>query len=352
MTATFPPARVDQFQAAERITFTPPRPREPLYDTKTIDGFLYLPHTALVVTPFWRLGGNLGEATWRAFGWSLFAWGTWRLTSNAVFENTGKAFLLVTLLVLGPSIQSLAIGQANLHMAALMMLTTVELSKERWWHATGFLMLCLAIKPLIIVSLCLVCVLYRPMWWRTALATGVLLLLPFVAAPPQYVIAQYRDCLTKELLADRPDRIFENISGLLSVLGVAITASAFLVMRIAGAFATLLACAVAKSRQREPFVSFLILAFAGVYLMLFNSRTQPSSYVIVAPVAALWTVVSLREHRRLVPILMFAILLCWCASNRGPRFAKYWLKPFACIAFCAVLVRRLGRSAGPNAPIR
>ena len=26
MTATFPPARVDQFQAAERITFTPPRP--------------------------------------------------------------------------------------------------------------------------------------------------------------------------------------------------------------------------------------------------------------------------------------------------------------------------------------
>lgn len=313
--------------------------RQPLYDLSHIDGFQYFPQSALLLSVFSRLGSPLDAIVWRALGWGLYALSIWRFAHKLIPTRAAECFLIATGLAIGPAIGNLSNGQANLILAALMSHVAIDLIERRWWRATLILTFGFALKPLMVVMLLLCLALYRPLSWRVPLALGVVFAAPFLLRDAEYVITQYTECLAKLKLSENPDRLFEDIRGLLASLGWLMPHVTYLVVRVCAAVVTLALCWMAQHRSREPRTSFLIGAFAASYLMLFNPRTLSTSYVMVGSSASLMAAVYLLQ-RRLRPLsIMLGILLAWTLSYHVLGFIEHWLRPLACIAFCVVLVR-------------
>ena len=319
--------------------------RAPLYEMDTIDNFQYLPQAAILYIPFKWLGVTLGGIVWRATGWGLYGLGIWRLTKTLSASETNRSFLLATVLALVPPIMSLFSGQGNLHVAASLMHATVELAERRWWRATFWLMLGLALKPIVAPMVLLVWVQYPPMRWRTVMATAFVIVLPVAIAPLSYVEAQYRGCLAKLAISAQPNRYFEDVRSLAWALGWRISNPVFFALRVcAGGGAAFLAFGIRKRRQ-EPMASVLLLVIVGVYLMLFNPRTQPNSYAILTPAIAVpAAILFMQRDRRAWGLL--AILLCWCGS---PKLTAHWLRPLTCIFILVLAIRQIFDVPAPSA---
>ncbi len=318
----------------------------PLYETKTIDGFLYFPQAAIAYSPFEWIGVPWGALLWRGFGWGLLCHALWRLSKCMSPDRPAPTFLIATCIAWAPSLGSLLCGQANLHIAAIMALTTLTLIEQKWWRAAAFLMLGLSLKPIMIVMVLMVVALYPPMRWRTSACLALFVLAPFLVGDFSYVTRQYRDCLTKLVISSQPDRLFEDLRGLLWTLGLRVRPSMLLGLRLFAAVGTLGLCRFARRRWSEPCASLVLLALTATFLTLFNPRTLPSSYMIVTPIAATSAAVfSLaREHRRRA---LWLIGVCMCSSFAfwTPRYTEFWLRPLGCAAFATLLVRanRQGR---------
>src|SRR5262249_47721581 len=150
---------------------------------------------------------------------------------------------------------------------------------------TLWLIVGLGLKPLMAVMMLFVCVVDPSMIARLALSTALLAAAPFATAPLAYVLSQYHDCAIKLMLSAHPDRHFEDLRGLLWKLGWEIP---YVFLRALSVFALLSALAAVKRAQRHLDArdgAVVLYAIAAGYLMLFNSRTQPNSYVIIAPAA-------------------------------------------------------------------
>jgi alpha-1,2-mannosyltransferase len=307
--------------------------REPLYDANTIYLFQYFPQAALLFVPFYALGAA-GGVLWRAVGWGLFAAGLRRVTR---FWPERDPFAAVSVLVIAPSAMALLSGQTNLLLAAAMLHAVCEL-EERPARAAAWLMLALACKPIALVPILLAAVHYPRA--RRPLAVGAILFAaaPFATAPAAYVIAQSRACLVKLAVSARPERHFEELRGLLWKLGWSAPNAAMLALQILGALGAVALVVRVRRHFKAPFAALLLYAVAAAYLMIFNPRTQPNSFVIAAPAVALPAALLLGERRLGAAFGLIAILVAWSGAA---HFAENWLKPLASIAFAILLVREL-----------
>ena len=313
----------------------------PLYNPRTVDDFQYFPQAAMLFGVLAPLGTPLGSIVWRALGWGLFAHAMWRLSSVASPQQRQKFFLVATAIVILPAFTSLVNGQANLHVAALMMQATVDLAGQRRRRVMLWFTLGLAIKPIMAVMVLLSCVQYPAILWTTAAAAGLVLVVPLATAPTAYVISQYHACASKLAVSAQPHRLFEDLRGLSSTLGWLIPDSLLRVLRVLAAFGAVGLCLRLRRRWKEPAAAIFLLAIAAAYLMLFNTRTQANSYVIVAPAATLAATNLLLKGRTRAAVVMLAIIACWCGS--ATVWTALWLKPLACVVFCVLLIRQIRR---------
>ncbi len=324
----------------------------PLYDLSSVDDFQYLPHAALLFSPFAYLGTPLGELLWRGCCWALFAHGVWRVARHLAPTAPGKAFFLATALTIAPSVNSLGIGQSNLLLAAATLHVAADLVERRFWRATGLLMLGLAAKPLMAVLLLLVGALYRPTRWRIPLALGVLFALPCLASDPAYVLEQYRGFLAKSRLTANPHRLFEDANGLLTSAGVVLPYTSLVAVRALAAVGTLALCARAKRAFPDARAALYVAALAVAYLMLFNPRTQSNSYSIAAPLVGLLAAGYLLEQRWAAAGALVAVTLCWAGNTHWMVWPEFWLKPLACAGFAALLAWDLFRAPLSPSPTK
>jgi hypothetical protein len=318
---------------------------QPLYNLQNIDGFQYFPTSALLFAPFAELGDLTAQMTWRALNWALYAFGIWRMARKFARGRTPECFLIVTCLAVGCSTISLGNGQANLTLAALILHACADLAERRFWRATTVMVLGLALKPLMAVPLLLFVALYRSVMWRLTPVLGLIFAAPWLLRDNAYVNQQYADCLTKLQLCSNPDRLFEDLHGLLTTLHIALSQGAYLTIRGGAALCVLALAYWVRRRVLEPHASFLIAALAGSYLMLFNPRTQSSSYVMVVAPAALLCALALLEgsRARLRARVTLAIVVCWTISHHMVAAVEFWLRPVACLVFFAVLVDQIRR---------
>ena len=325
------------------------RAHAPLYELRTIDGFQYLPQAAILFVPFAWLGAA-GAILWRAIGWAAYALGAWRVVRLLAPTRAEWSFLVATCLMIAPAGDSLANGQSNTLFAALLLHVAADLATRRWGRAAAMLAIGLAAKPLMATPLLLACALYRPIAWRAPLALAAFFAAPWLFADHAYVVAQYRDCVRKLMISDRPDRLFEDARGLLATLGWPIPYATFLLVRAGAAVGALAIGARIRRHATEPLASVRIVALAAGYLMLFNPRTQSNSYVIAAAFAALLAAAYLVARRTADAYAMALIVVVgWSVNSHWLRPAEHWLKPLACLAFCAHLVRE-ALAAPPAAP--
>jgi alpha-1,2-mannosyltransferase len=327
--------------------------RRGLYDRNNgIDGFLYLPQSAMLYAPFALPGHPGGDIAWRAVGLALYATGIWRMARDFSAQRALIVFTAATAFALPPALGALRNGQANLHIAGLMLLAAADLRQERWAWATFWLILGFAIKPIMLVMILLTAAVYRPMIWRLLVGAAVLMLAPLASTNFHYVLSQYQGCWQMLKVSSQPDRPFCNLQGLAWKLGIPLSQSqtTFQVLAIAAALATLGLCLLGARRWGEPVRAYLLPALAAVYLVLLNPRTEASSYVMLAPMLAIPAALLLLTQDRYAPgwalVVMCVLLTC---DGWAYRWTEYWLKPIVCLAFTVMLLRALFQPPRPIA---
>jgi hypothetical protein len=315
-----------------------------LYGVFRYDGFLYFPQAAILYTPFAILQHPVGDIVWRFAGLAFLTWGIYRFAKLFAPQQAYRVFAIASFVAIAPTLASLRNGQSNLHIAAMILQAAADLAEKRWWRATLWLMIGLAVKPIMIVMILLAAVLYPPMSWRLAIALALFVLAPFATRPTDFVWRQYRGCYDQLANASQPDRPFCDLRGLLSTLKLQISQKTYLAMQLAAALASLLVCWLPTRRWTEPWRSALLLCITAIYLMLFNPRTESNSYVILSPAVGLAAgLLSLDPKRAPAAWTMIAISFCLWSDGWAYHWTHLWLKQLACILFLFLLIREVFR---------
>jgi hypothetical protein len=325
--------------------------RVPLYDLASNEGFQYFPQAALVAAPFAALGDALGNLSWRLAGWCAYAPGVFRLARMlAPVDGSDRREAFVFFASLGaafPALSSLGVGQSNLAMTALMLHAVADLHERRWNRAVAWLLLGLAIKPLMAVLVLLVWSRHPGTWWRILIGIAILVALPFLFASPEYVVEQYRACALKLGISAQTGNIFfEDLGGMLTRIGLPLAPRSLTALRLLAAAALAIVGWLDRARGSSAHAGVLLLALAAGYLVLMNPRTQSNSYVIVAAPVALFAALAWFEDRRATALVYGVVLLAWCTYPAASRRLEHVLKPLGAVVAMGLLARERCRSWG------
>ncbi|MBI1335403.1 MAG: DUF2029 domain-containing protein [Phycisphaera sp.] len=318
---------------------------QPIYeDTQTTFGFLYLPQSALVYSPFIVGPAGLSEAVYRVVITGLYAMALWRLCGWVWPTRGGGLFPLASLLVLPLAIGALRNGQANVPLFALMALAAVDAHDGKYVRCAALLALALAVKPLAVVMILLVVAIHpRKMALPMLAALLVVFLLPFVFQPWHasgggYAWSQYTAAYEKLRSAASPVEPYQDLRGMLMAWGVDVPEKVLTMVRAVAAMGTLALAYVAQRRWPARQAGFALLALALGYLMVFNPRTEGTSYVMWQPVIAVFAGLAFFVDRR--PWLGVALVVLSLANNFAYDIVpppKQWFRPLACLVVLAVL---------------
>lgn len=318
---------------------------------KGIHGYLYLPQSAILFTPFARLPFQTAEVLWRGFTMGFLAWAVFRLARFAGRRTASPAgnafwelFPLVTLLVIPPAMDAARNGQMSLPWVSTMVLATIAMGEKRWWTGVFWLSLGFAIKPLILAFILVSAALYPPLRWRLIPGLAAAFLFPFLTAAPDYVWGQYGSFLKTMRVAGNPgmEQPFSDIFGLTKFLGLMIPFEIQLPIRLAAAGGTLLLAWRGARRWPHEEGVLYVLAIVICYTMLFSSRTENNTYVVLGiPMALFGACAILVERTRGAAILFPLLCIGITAGHELSRGPNIWLCPFTCLIFAGYLISLL-----------
>ncbi len=321
-----------------------------LYDGLGVGSFVYLPQAAILFVPFSLFPPALCEILWRIVNIGTFAVGL-RSFSRIAGERSGKdLFPLLTLVAIPFAWDCARNGQATLAMTGLMLLTVTDMTRSRWWRATLWVCLSVAVKPLSIVLLLLVMAGERRMTWRVMLGTGVVALAPFLAQHTDYVLRQYAGFLHNTVTAAHVGVVSQGWSTpftALRVAGLSVPEHIQTVIRIAAAFATLLLYLVVKRRYNAESSSVFLFSLASAYIILFSPRTETVTYALIGPAVGVFLARAyVIEKRRGEGLLLAGIAIASIASMPlqrliAPHAEQIWLPPLMGTLFAVYLLFRL-----------
>jgi hypothetical protein len=320
-----------------------------LYDGTGIGGFTYFPQAAILFVPFAMLPSVMGEVLWRLVNIGVFAVGL-RGFAALVGDKTGKElFPLMTLVAIPLAWDCARNGQATLIMTGFMLLAVVDAARSRWWRATLWLALGVAIKPLAIVLVLLIAAIDRPMTWRVLLGMIVLALSPFATQHHAYVLQQYSACLSNMMAAAHVGVAAHGWTSpftTLRVSGVDVPERIQTVIRLAAAAATLGICILTRRRHDVVRSALYVFSLAAVYLILFSPRTENNTYAMLGPAIGVFLASAfLIERRPGEGILLSGVVLALVGSRVierlvAPHAEKIWLSPLMAVCFVVYLFVR------------
>jgi len=311
-----------------------------------VDSFNYLPAFAVLFTPFHLMGPLLAGLLWRWLSFAALTVGFWRLTRMISPDKAPLVLGIMLVLAIPGAAGMIRNGQATTIMTALMIHTVADMAEERWSRASLWLGLAVALKPLAIVLVLLSGALYRPMLWRLSAAVAVVLLLPFLAAGPGYVLAQYRAMGAQYGIAyGAAVGPWSELGMMMVKFGLPLPPAAMTALRLAAALATLGLAWLARERHNERLAAFYLLALCLCYLMLFNPANEENTYGALAGVVAASAAVALVRHRP-AWIAACLVILCFALGSDGYgslifQATRLWFKPFVCIVFLGFLLPQL-----------
>jgi len=328
---------------------------QPLYaeSMESGHGFLYLPHAAILHVPYAFINNLansqvIGDVCWRIFSWIAFAIASWRLT-RVVAQRNDVAQWRVAIIACLLGISCLRIGQSTLLMAALMMLCIESWYARRFSLACIFVVVAIAIKPLALVLALLLFAVSPAMRLRLAIGVCLFAFFPFLMQSPIFVLQQYSDCLLMLGKASEVGNNFEwaQLFGMMHVFGYSadpLFQKVFRMVAALGVLGLVFLSTQTLSRDRH---ALWLWTFCALYLMLFNPRTENSTYCIVGPVFGVFVSQFLMEHpnirwhKHLLAIGFFVAAILTAGSYEIGRymtpegFESVWLAPLCTCVFAA-----------------
>lgn len=334
---------------------------EAIYVASSRQGFFYLPHAAILLTPVLFFPVVLGEVLWRCILVALLAWSVWQLAAVFSYGRRKWTFLIMTVVAVALSLSAARYGQTNVPLAAFFALAAVALGRAAWKSSALWLLLSVASKPVGLVGCLLAGACYpRKMILPLVCGAIVFVAVTFAHRDPHYVAGQY--ALFGETMAFAqltPKHSFCDVQGLLRTFGWLPPHGSMTALRVFAAAAVLLLASLSVRRYDPVRGAFLCMLLAALYLLLFNPRTESNSYVLLAPFIGVLLADAARgpaESGRFLWLLLYAAALT--CENWGPlhRWTDLWFKAAATLFFSGFLIRDiladrdplgLGDPAGP-----
>jgi hypothetical protein len=312
-------------------------------------GFHYLPQFALLFAPFHTLPVPIGDLLWRAASVAAVLFGVLGFARRSSAAHSDFVAGLALALAVWPCLGAVRNGQTNLAFGGLLVIAAVLLSDERWTAAAAVLVLLVAVKPLGLVVVLLAPWGYPRLAAPLAAGLAALAALPFLFAPPAWVLAQYHDAAVHLTAWSATNETrFADLAALLRRAGVPISGGAATAVRAACGAATLGLWIVAARRRPEPKRALTLALLAAVYLLLFNPMTEKNTYAIAAPALGLAAAWSFDAGKPEVGWLFAAALLSIGvfpeAFHRIDPDLGLWWDPLAMSAVAAVLAFRILRA--------
>jgi hypothetical protein len=305
--------------------------------------FNYFPPSAVVFAAWSWLPFQLGGALWRIADLAVFAFGLWTVSHRADVPPSSRRFLIATVITVVLSASAARYGQMTLAMAGLMMLAVTHAEAGALRRASVCAALAVALKPLAVVLVLLLVVIYPRLLWRMLVALAVFFLLPFLFQHWDYVWRQY--AAVPAMLATRAHPNYDwqqNIFGLLDKMSWTATDTAQAVVSAVGAVIVLFLCWRARRRAPAIGVALSIYGLASCYILLFGSGTERNTYAMLAPVIGLIAATAWDARDRGLLVLMSAVslimLLSYTLQHAFPHTALAMAKPLACVILLSGLV--------------
>jgi len=323
---------------------------KPLYNMGG-SGFIYLPQAALVFAPFGLLPKPAGEVLWRLTILGVLAFSVFRWTRLASTDD--RWFLINTLVSAATAAGCVRNGQSTLIITGLMILAALDIGAKKWWRSAVLLSLAFAFKPVAIVLVLLAAAIYPPMLWRLAIGMSVVAVSPFLTQHPEYVVSQFGAFYENSRVAFSTGEtgLWAQLFGMLKVAGLDLPSSVQQPIRVGFAAATLVACWISAKKLPSSRNVFYLYALSASYLMLFNSRTEGSTYAMVGPVYGLLLAEAWLQRKSPIATIGFGLASVATVFNfdlallfvkRGDG-NEVWLCPFLCTLVTIYLVVRFIR---------
>lgn len=268
------------------------------------DGWIYPPPTVMVFMPKAiiergtravvapHLGNEraaavaiaTGDVFWRVVSGMILALSIFRLSRLLCARGHGEWFFMMTLLAIPASLGSMLNGQINVLMAGAIVLGFVGIAERRWGWACVWLTLALVCKPAGVVGVLLAAALWPRQMWRLVPLIALALLLPMSMNAPAYVLSEYQAAAEAISVASRLDtRVFADLGGLLTSLGVFPGGAAMTVLRVAVSLIVLLLCWCALRRLGPVYGAVMTMVLCAAAMLLLSPRTEGNTYVLLGP---------------------------------------------------------------------
>jgi alpha-1,2-mannosyltransferase len=306
----------------------------------------YLPQFAILFSPFERLPKAAGDTLWRLLQMGVFVSALRRL-ATAAQPGRMDLFPLVSLLAAPGALSTVMNGQSNLLLAGAMGHAAVDLMRHRSWAVAGWLIAGLIAKPIgVVMALLVAATDYAVVpWLLGGITLTILAPLAFDTWPT--VVGSY-DAWFRQLLLIAPSEEprFEDLAGLLRVLGWHLDPGVWFVIRVAAGGVILAAWRIGSRRLEGLHRVLTLLGLSVGYLMLFNPRTETNSYVILTPAIAVLAARLLAvESSRAGWMLATLAVALGNAGMGNPIWplTKLWLKPVVAVAFLGWIFRKISR---------
>jgi hypothetical protein len=322
----------------------------PLYDGTGVGGFVYFPQAAILFMPLAWLPPLLGEVIWRLVNIGALALGLHAFARLASERSREKLFPLMTLVAIPLTWDCARNGQATLALTGLMLLAVVDVARDRWWRATLWLCLGIALKPLMLVLALLIAAIVRPMTWRTLVGMAVLALSPFLFQHPSYVLQQYVGCWQNTTAAAHVGVAVQGWTSpfvSLRLAGIDVPERGQMAIRIVAAVVTWMLSVFVRRRYDAARSAVFVFSMAAVYLMLFSPRTENNTYAMLGPAFAVFVAWAfLIEKRFAEGIVLTGVALVTAGSRTvghliAPGTEAIWLAPILAAFFAVYLIVRI-----------
>jgi len=315
---------------------------EALYNGRG-EGFIYLPHAAILHVPISLLPHGPGEILWRLLTIATFALGLRRLCSLSEREHGIPLFPLVTCITLPLSFSAAQNGQTTTLITGLTMLAVTDLVDRRWNRASALLCLALAFKPIGFPFLLVIGALHHPMRLRLFLGLVVLAVSPYLAQEWGYVSEQYRGCAEslRAAVAVGISSPWAQFFGMFELAGFRIPVMFQTPLRAVAAGTVLALSWLTRRRLPANRYGIYLFSLTTGYILLFSPRTENNTYAFLSPAIGLCCAEAIlvernRRYATVLSLISLGMLGGYELSTRiAPGVRPLWLAPLMAICFLA-----------------
>jgi hypothetical protein len=313
------------------------------------DLYKYSPTFALLMWPFALLPDLAGLAVWNVLGSIALFIGIWQLPiANARWRMAAAWFLVL------PMLQSLQNAQSNAHVAGLVLLAAA------WLEAGGAAWAALAIALGFFVKVYGAVALAIAVMYPERLKCGAwcalwlvgLGLLPLALVSASHLLGLY-ESWGRLMAADQAAHTGVSVMGLVENWSGISTPKT--VVGFAGLALTLLPLVRIRAYSSRHF-RMVFLAALLVWMVIFNHKAEPNTFVIAVAGAAVWYLVQPNTPLRNSLAVLVFVLTCLSTTTVFPTVLRrsliqpYSLRVFPCLLVWLAAIVELWSVSGESNP--